>query len=176
MPGDAKRLAAILFRYLDTGGHFLEAVIIYGHARRAARTAGDRAAEGDALTSLGVLDLRQGRLQQAAVRLEAGLALFRAADDSAGEVRAVLGHADLQQGRYDQAADCQRQSLAICRETRDRSGEASALNELGQVLLAASLRTPGPVRSRTQRDVRQRRAVRAGPRAPRARAQLPRGR
>ena len=62
-PSHATRLAATLFRYLDNGGHYPEAITIHSQARLAARHMGDRAAEAEALTSLGVLDLRQGRHQ-----------------------------------------------------------------------------------------------------------------
>ncbi len=51
-PGHAVRLASTLFRYLDTGGHFAEAVTIHGHARHAARHLGDRSAEAGALHDL----------------------------------------------------------------------------------------------------------------------------
>jgi DNA-binding SARP family transcriptional activator/Tfp pilus assembly protein PilF len=135
VPGHTARLAAILFRYLDTGGHFLEAVIIYGHARRAAHRAGDRAAEGNALTSLGVLDLRQGRFQQAATRLQEGLALFRAADDRAGEVRALgnLGILCLQEGRYHEATGHLDRAITLFRLAGDQTGEARALASLAMI-------------------------------------------
>src|SRR6266567_2030852 len=80
-PGHATRLAATLFRYLDSGGHNPEAIIIHSQARLAARHMGERAAEAEALTSLAVLDLRQGRHPQAAAHLQQGLALFRETGD-----------------------------------------------------------------------------------------------
>jgi hypothetical protein len=67
-PGHATRLAATLFRYLDSGGHYPEAITIHSQARLAARHMGDPAAEAGALISLGVLDQRQGRHPQAGHR------------------------------------------------------------------------------------------------------------
>jgi hypothetical protein len=76
--GHATRLAATLFRYLDTGGYYAQAVTVHDHARRGARQAGDLAAEATALTNLGAVDLRQSRYQQEA------LALFRESGSQAG--------------------------------------------------------------------------------------------
>jgi len=64
-PGNVTRLAATLFRYLETGGHYADAMTIHGRARDAARLLGDRAAEATALTNLGIICWRQGRYQQA---------------------------------------------------------------------------------------------------------------
>ena len=93
-----------MFRYLDTGGHYPEAVTIHTHARHAAHRTGDRAAEATALTSLGLVDVRQGRLQQATGHLQQALALCRETGDQSGEARALtdLGNIYLQQGRYQQ--------------------------------------------------------------------------
>jgi tetratricopeptide (TPR) repeat protein/transcriptional regulator with XRE-family HTH domain len=132
-PDHAVRLAVTLFRYLDAGGHVPEAVSIHMHAHRAAAQTGDLAAEAEALTSLGVVDLRRGRYEQAARRFREALALRRELGDRAGEARALhnLGGADLHQGRYEQAARRFREALALRRELGDRAGEARALGNLG---------------------------------------------
>jgi len=132
-PGHAIRLAATLFRYLVTGAHSPEAITIHGSACRAARHTGDQAAEADALHSLGGVDLRQGRYQQAADYLRRALALNRETGDRTGQARALgnLGLADLLQGRCQQAAEHFQQSLALHREVGDRTGEARALGNLG---------------------------------------------
>jgi DNA-binding SARP family transcriptional activator/Tfp pilus assembly protein PilF len=136
-PDHTTRLAMTLFRYLDTGGYFSEAVIIHGHACRAARRAGDRAAEADALTSLGVLDLRQGRLGQAATHFQGAQALFSAAGDRAGEVRALgnLGIVCLQGGRYDEAIRHLDQAIALFRQSGNQTGEARALASLAMIAI-----------------------------------------
>jgi DNA-binding SARP family transcriptional activator/tetratricopeptide (TPR) repeat protein len=131
----ATRLAAILFRYLDTGGHYPEAITIHTHALLAAQHARDRAAEATALTSLGVVDRRQGRYQQATGHLRQALALFRETGDKPGQARALsnLGFVDYQIGRYQQSADLHQQALALFREIGDRSGEARQLHNLGTI-------------------------------------------
>jgi DNA-binding SARP family transcriptional activator/Tfp pilus assembly protein PilF len=134
-PGHATRLAATLFRYLDSGGHYPEAITIHSQARLAARHMGDPAAEAEALTSLGVLDLRQGCHPQAAAHLQQGLALFRETGNRSGEVRALgnLGILNLQLGRYGQATGHLQQALALFREIGDQSGEARALASLSRI-------------------------------------------
>jgi tetratricopeptide (TPR) repeat protein len=137
-PGYTTRLALALFRYLDIGGYFAEAATVQGHALRAARRAGDHAAEATALTSLGAVDMRQGRYHEAAGRYQQAVTLFRKTGDRADQARAIgnLGAIDLQQGRYQQATGHLQQVLTLCRETGDRTGEAEALNSLGEVFLA----------------------------------------
>jgi tetratricopeptide (TPR) repeat protein len=128
----ATRIAATLFRYLDVGGHFAEAITIHNHARHAASQVGDHAAEAEALTSLSVLDTHQGRYRQAAGHLRQALALFRQADDLTGQARALcnLGIADLRQGHHQQATGHLQQSVALFRQADDRTGEANALINL----------------------------------------------
>jgi DNA-binding SARP family transcriptional activator/Flp pilus assembly protein TadD len=132
-PEHAIRLAATLFRYLDVGGRFPEGVIIHSHARSAAAQIGDRAAEAEALTSLGLVDLHQGRYQQATGYLRQALALSRETGDRDGQARALqdLGLSDFQQGRWQHAAGQLTQALDLFREAGDRIGEARALCNLG---------------------------------------------
>ncbi len=134
-PGHATRLAATLFRHLETGGHHPEAVTIHSHARRAARDTGDRAAEASALTNLALVDLRQGRYQQATGYLRKALALHRDTDDRAGQARARhnLGIADFEQGRYRQAAGHFKEALTLFRVIGDQVSEARVLSSLGMV-------------------------------------------
>jgi DNA-binding SARP family transcriptional activator/Tfp pilus assembly protein PilF len=132
-PGHTTRIAATLFRYLDVGGHFADAVTIHGHARSAASQTGDRAAEAEALTSLSVLDTHQGRYQQAAGHLQQSVTLHREAGNLTGQARALcnLGIADLRLGRHQLATGHLQQSLALFHQTGDRTGEANALTNLG---------------------------------------------
>jgi tetratricopeptide (TPR) repeat protein len=136
-PSHATRLAAIMFRYLETGGYHAETVAIQEHARRAARETGDRAAEAEALQGLTVFDLRQGRYQQATDRLQQALALYRETGNQAGQARTLgnLGIADFLQGRYQQATGHFQQSLALCREIGDQVREARHLSNLSLVEL-----------------------------------------
>jgi tetratricopeptide (TPR) repeat protein len=134
-PNHAIRLAATLFRYLDVGGHYPEAITIHTHARGAAQNAGDQVAEATALNDLVGVHWRQGRHQQAIGHLEQALALFRQAGNRAGQVRALcsLGLTLYFQGRYEKAASVDEQALSIAREVGDPAGEASLLLNLGVV-------------------------------------------
>jgi DNA-binding SARP family transcriptional activator/Tfp pilus assembly protein PilF len=134
-PGYATRLAAVLFRYLETGGHYADAVTMHGQARRAAGLAGDRAAEATALTNLGIISWRQGRYPDAAGYHRQALAASVEIGDQAGEAIAVanLGLVYERQDDYEQAAGSYHQALALLRVAGDRSGEARALGNLGSV-------------------------------------------
>ena len=134
-PGNVTRLAATLFRYLETGGHYADAMTIHGRARDAARLLGDRAAEATALTNLGIICWRQGRYQQAIDHHEQARAASVEIGDRAGQAIAVanLGVVYERQGRLGQAAESHRLGLALFREAGDQTGEARALANLGSV-------------------------------------------
>jgi tetratricopeptide (TPR) repeat protein len=129
------RLSAIVCRYVETGGHYTDAVTIHSHARRAARESGDRVAEAHALNHLGYIEGRRGRYPLAAGYLELSLALFGEAGDRCGAARARsnLAAALWRQGRYPAAAAHLEQALAVFRQIGDQIGEARALNGLGLV-------------------------------------------
>ena len=132
-PRHATSLAATLYRYLHSGGHFPEAITVFRHALVAARGIGDHAAEGFALLNIGTVDWQQGRYQRAADHHREALSLFRAAGDRAGEARALgnLGLVDTALGRYEQAARYQQESVGIHRDIGDRFGETRDLGNLG---------------------------------------------
>jgi tetratricopeptide (TPR) repeat protein/transcriptional regulator with XRE-family HTH domain len=132
-PGHATQLAAVLFRYLDTGGYFTEALDIHTHALRAARHAGDRSRELDALINLGGVYWRQGDYERSVKHVQAALTISRQVADRAVEARALhnLGLNHYRLGAYQQAAQRHRQAMAICQETGDRTREAEALSNLG---------------------------------------------
>ncbi len=133
-PAHAVLLAATLFRYL-VGGHYTDALTVHRHARDAARQAGDRAGEAQALHGLGTVHLRLGRHEQAADQLQQALALFRQAGDRVGQARALgnLGTAEQRLGRYGSAVGHYRQALGLYRQAGDQVGEASVLDNLGSV-------------------------------------------
>jgi len=134
-PGHATRLAATLYRYLETGGHYADATTVHGHAHDAARLLGDRPAEAMALTNLGIISWRQGRYQQAADYHQQSLAASVAIGDRRGEATAQvnLGTVYERRGAYEQAAHCHRQALAAFQSIGEREGEARALGNLGSV-------------------------------------------
>jgi DNA-binding SARP family transcriptional activator/Tfp pilus assembly protein PilF len=127
------RLAVTLFRYLDQGGYYAEALTVHTRARDAARQSGDRAAEGRALFALGATYVRQRRGEDATAFLAKALDVFRGTGDQAGQARSLhnLGLAAYDQGRYQQAAGYHAEALAMFREAGDQKGEASALVALG---------------------------------------------
>ena len=134
-PGTVTRLAATVFRYLETGGHYADAMTIHGHARDAAVLLGDRAAEATALTNLGIICWRQGRYPQAIDYHEHARAASVEIGDPVGEAIAVanLGIVYERQGRLGEAAESHRLALDLFQRAGDRSGEARALANLGSV-------------------------------------------
>jgi len=134
-PGHTTRLAAVLYRYLETGGHYADAVTVHGRANDAAVLLGDRAAEAMALTNLGIISWRQGRYQQAADYHQQSLAASVALGDRRGEAIALanLGTVHERRGRYEQATHCHLEALAAFQSVGERSGEARALGNLGSV-------------------------------------------
>jgi tetratricopeptide (TPR) repeat protein/transcriptional regulator with XRE-family HTH domain len=129
-PSHATRLSATLFRHLDSGGHYPEALAIFSHALSAARRTGDRAAEATARTQIGLIE---GRPQQAMEHHRQALVLFRETGDRAGQARTLanMGIAETVLGRYEDAARHQQEAIAISRNVGDRVYEARALGNLG---------------------------------------------
>ncbi len=132
-PMHAIRLAEVLFRYLKSAGHYAEIVSVNTYARRAASDIGDRTAEAEALNNITLVDLQQGRYEQAGDQLEQALSLYRKTGDRHGEARALgnLGILRYQQGHYQQAIVYQQRSLKLRRDGHDQAGEANTLNNLG---------------------------------------------
>jgi tetratricopeptide (TPR) repeat protein len=133
-PGHVVSLSAIVWRCIETGGHYADAVAIHTNVVRAARRAGDRAAEAYALNALGIVE-RLGHNPRAVAYLQQALALFRETGDRFGAACALtnLGADDWRQGRYPQAASHRQQALALFREIGDHLGAARALKGLGLV-------------------------------------------
>ena len=135
--GDATSLAATVFRYLESGGYHEELLAIYDHAQRAAQLAGDVIGQAEALNNITVVDMRQGRYEQAVSRLGCALELYRERDHLPGQTKVLgnLGIMALLQGRYQQSVRYQRQALDLYRSVGDRAGEARTLNNLGLIEL-----------------------------------------
>jgi DNA-binding SARP family transcriptional activator/tetratricopeptide (TPR) repeat protein len=134
-PGHAARLAVTLYRYLDSGGYYPEAIIIQGHGLRAARRTGDADAEVATLNALGIAHLRQGRCQQAAEFFQQTLTRSREAGSRLREGRALgnLGIASFMEGSYRQATGYYQQALTLCHETGDPLSEAIVLHNLSEI-------------------------------------------
>jgi tetratricopeptide (TPR) repeat protein len=128
-------MSATLFRYLDTGGHYSEAVSLHQQAQQAAHGIGDKSAESNALTNLGLVHWRQGRHRIAASLHNQAIDLARAAGDQRCEARALtnLGGVYWLLNQYEDAACQHKRAMDILRELGDRVGEAQALGNLGLV-------------------------------------------
>ena len=134
-PGHATQLSAILYRYLDIGGHYPDALALHGSALRAARDTGDRAAEGGAMRRLGAVRLRQRRYREAADCYLQAVDVCRQIGARTDEAKALsdLGFVEFLQGRHADATAHLRQALALDRALGDRKAQAHALSSLGFV-------------------------------------------
>jgi DNA-binding SARP family transcriptional activator/tetratricopeptide (TPR) repeat protein len=128
-------LAGTLFRYLDAGGPVTEAVTVTASAVAAARAIGDHGAQARALSNLGRLHRRQGRLHEAAETYREALILYADLSDRAAEALVLrnLGSVDWRLGDYRRAADHYRRAWTLFGELGDEDGRADALVRLGLV-------------------------------------------
>lgn len=126
-------LTTALFRYLQMGGYWTELRTLNEVALQAARDAGDRSGEAQALSDLATASWWLGELDYAVAYNQLSLGLRRALGDRRGESLALgnLSEAYRALGRVGEALAYQRQSLAIIRELGDRPAEARSLNGLG---------------------------------------------
>ena len=99
-PGHATRLAATLARYLEVGGHYPEAIAIYGHAGVPPGILVTASPRPPSSTTSAVIDLRLSRWREAAGYLRQALALGTGTGDLIGQARALgnLGIASLPAG------------------------------------------------------------------------------
>jgi DNA-binding SARP family transcriptional activator/tetratricopeptide (TPR) repeat protein len=128
-------LAGTLFRYLDAGGPVAEAVTVTASAVSAARAVGDREAQARALSDLGRLHRRQGRLDDAVETYRQALILYADLGERAAEAVALrnLGSVHWRLGDYRQAAEHYRRAWKHYRRLGDEAGQADALVRLGLV-------------------------------------------
>ncbi len=134
-PEQASRLAATLFRYFDLSADLDTGLAIHTQALQAARSTSDRADVARAMTDLGVVHARQGRLDAAATHFRQALAAFREAGDRTGEARTLLnlGNVSLLTGHLADAAASQLQAIELYQQGGNPVGEARARNSLGAV-------------------------------------------
>ncbi|GIF23751.1 XRE family transcriptional regulator [Paractinoplanes tereljensis] len=131
----AVALAGTLFRYLDAGGPVAEAATVTASAVSSARALGDREAQARALSDLGRLHRRQGRLDEAAETYQQALMLYADLGEHAAEAVALrnLGSVHWRLGDYRQAADHYRRASAHYERLGDIAGQADASVQLGRV-------------------------------------------
>ncbi|MEU8661357.1 ATP-binding protein [Actinoplanes philippinensis] len=133
----AVQLAQVLLRYLESGGHYTDAVALHEHALRAAESLPDPRGAAQLRINLGVLHVQQARYEEAGAELQRAVELAREVGDTLVRVRALgnLGHLYQWQGRYAEAARFLGEVVAVARHSGDRAGEARGLGNLGQVRL-----------------------------------------
>ncbi|MEU4425793.1 BTAD domain-containing putative transcriptional regulator [Actinoplanes sp. NPDC024001] len=141
-------LAATLFPYLDAGGPVAEAATVTASAVSAARAIDDREAQARALSHLGRLHRRQGRLPEAAATYRQALILYAGLSAHAAEAVVLrnLGSVDWRLGDYRQAAEHYEQAWTLFRQLGDDAGQADALVRLG--LIDARLGEPAEAAQR----------------------------
>jgi DNA-binding SARP family transcriptional activator len=131
------RLTVILLRYLESGGHYTDAITMHDHALRAAQGMGDRRDEALLRTNLGVVHVQQGRYPDAVSELTRAIELAHGVGETVIEARALgnLGHVYQWQGRYPEAVERLTEAITLCRRNKDEASEARGLGNLGQVYL-----------------------------------------
>ena len=135
-PQQATALAAIMFRYLDDGGHDTEGLAVHTHALHAAQQMGDRLAEADALRRRCGIYYRQGRCTEVAAQLTEVLAIYGDAGHRTGQTRTLnnLGIVRRAQGNYREALDHHQRALALSLEEGEEFDEALSMDALGNTL------------------------------------------
>lgn len=126
-------LSAIIWRFLYIRGHHDEALTLHTRAVAAARAAGERVLEGQALCNLGMCLERLGRFPEAIEHHEQALAIFRekGARQLEGHALISIGVAHSWLRRQDTAMAFYCQAAEIGRETRTGLLEVFALDNLG---------------------------------------------
>jgi tetratricopeptide (TPR) repeat protein/DNA-binding SARP family transcriptional activator len=134
-PAHTIRFAAVLWRYLDIGGHYDDALTLHAHALDAAREPADRAT---VLDGIGTVHYRRGDYPRAGDLFTQAVDLYRTAGDRGGQGHLLinLGNVRHQQGRLDEAVHCYRQGLALHEQLGDRLGMFRAHNNLGNTVRA----------------------------------------
>ena len=128
-------IPAAMSSFLFARGHWDQSAALLQSALAAARQAGDRLGEADALSTLGVLQRESGSYPSAAASLARALALYRDIGAQPGQVDALneLGFLRVLTGDYAAATASHQQALVLARSTGDRHTETHAIGDLGLV-------------------------------------------
>ena len=128
-------LPAAMSGFLAARGHWDQAAALHRTALAAARQAGDRRGEADALAELGALQRETGDYPAATASFAWALALYGDVGDLPGQANVLnqLGFLHVLTGDYPAAAASHRQALGLARRADDRLTEAAALSHVGLV-------------------------------------------
>jgi tetratricopeptide (TPR) repeat protein/transcriptional regulator with XRE-family HTH domain len=131
----AVAIPAAIGGFLAARGHWDQSAALHRGALAAARQAGDRLGEADALSTLGVLQRENGSYPAAAASLARALALYREIGDQPGQADALneLGFLRVLTGDYPAATASHQRALLLARGIGDRRAEAHAVSNLGLV-------------------------------------------
>jgi tetratricopeptide (TPR) repeat protein len=139
-PGHSIGLSCVLWRALEVGGHYAEALAIHSAAAAAVgpgqfstEAAAEHGGRADVLANLGSIHWWLGNHQIAQECFEESLAGHRKAGDTEGEARALgrLGLVYERLGDYPAALSRMQEALTICQRTGNRYGEGANLINLG---------------------------------------------
>jgi tetratricopeptide (TPR) repeat protein/transcriptional regulator with XRE-family HTH domain len=128
-------ISAAMSGFLDVHGHWDQSTALHHSALVAARQAGDRLGEADALSELGALQRETGSYPAAAATLARALALYRDIGDQPGQASTLneLGFLRVLTGDYPAAAACHQQALVLVRGLGYPRGQAWTLSGLALV-------------------------------------------
>ncbi|WP_447005970.1 ATP-binding protein [Saccharothrix isguenensis] len=132
----ASLLSTTLYRFLDSHGHFDDAVTLHNLALEVGRQQDDKAVVGRALHNLGAVYQRLSRYSDAREHLEEAIDVLRRIDLPKVHALALadLGHVHMLLGRYDEALECDARALRLFESEEDRTGQGQVLNNMGLVL------------------------------------------
>jgi DNA-binding SARP family transcriptional activator/tetratricopeptide (TPR) repeat protein len=131
----AVQLTHALLGFFQLRSHWQDCEQANRTALGVARRLGDRAAQAQVQSDLGIVHERLGRYQKALDRHRESLALRRELGDRYGQAASLgsLGLIYQQQGDHVQALAFLQESLALRQELGDRRGQAASLSNLGMV-------------------------------------------
>ena len=129
----ATQIPAAISSFLEGGGYWDQAIGLHRTALAAARGAGDRHGQADALNHLAIYQTQTGDVRAGAANQRQALALYRELGDRLGQGDALHTQGFVQEmaADYPAAAASFRQALTRYREAGDRIGQADALMDLG---------------------------------------------
>jgi DNA-binding SARP family transcriptional activator len=132
------QLPPLIWRYLEIGGHYDDAMTVHTQARTAARALGDKVAEGKALVVLALTNRHLGRIATAMQLTEEALELYQAAGNRGLEATALnnLSAGAQFDGRLRQAVELVERSARLFAETGNHAMTAIPLGNLAIFLIS----------------------------------------
>ena len=134
-PSHAIAMAAVLSGFLSARGYYDQSAALHRRALVAAREAGDRLGEANALAELGYLQIESGDHSAALADLTEAAEMFNDLGDGAGQAYALSHLAFLHAvtGDYHSASVIQEQARVYAGDAATASGEAMSLTLQGLV-------------------------------------------